>query len=150
MSALLNMKAAAKAVGVNAVITDSDSKIETQLRRLTKEEQLPILLISWDIDVSLEFGTNGYLKDPSLAITCLLLSKPEDLTKEEAELLAEKMGVLFKDFLMELYKLQSVTVKTPESTITNASYKLLPRYGIAKHSGVLGKFNVLESYYVKC
>lgn len=136
------LKAAAKSVGVSAFITDSDRGIDTQLTRITKVEQLPIMLISWDMERDLSFDSNGFLNPSGVKVVCLLLTKPETMEKDEAEESAEKMGILFEQFLQHLYSSQSSIVRPPTSPITGANYKLLPWYGIAKHSGVLGRFTV--------
>lgn len=150
MALITNIRTAASEVGVEAIITNSNEALETQLRRLNKETNLPILLISWDMDKALSFNSNGYLNDPKVSIVSLLLSKPEDLTKEEAEKVAEEMGAIFEQFLMKLYNLQAVLIQDPAEVITAATYKLLPRYGIHKHSGVLGKFTVADAVVVPC
>lgn len=150
MALIANIREAASGVGVQTVITNSNEALETQLRRLNKEINSPTLLISWDMDKALSFNDNGYLNDPKVSIVSLLLSKPEDLTKEEAEKVAEEMGAVFEKFLSGLYQLQSVLIQNPKETITSASYKLLPRYGIHKHAGVLGKFTVADSVSITC
>ena len=146
-----NMKTAAEAVGINLFITNSEEKIETQLNRLTHQEDLPIMLVSWDIDVQLEFDQNGFIRNPDVNIVCLLLDKPEDMLKENAEETAENMAALYVDFLRELYKSQiNVMKEAGVSPITNIGYKLVPRHGAAKHSGVLGRFTVQDEITEPC
>ena len=145
MSALTNLKTAAEQAGIKAFVTNSETSLETQLRRLTKEEDLPIMLVSWDSEVRVEFDTNGFLKNPSIAVTVLLLTKPEDLNKDTAESAAQEMGEVYKSFLQKLFTLQSPIAKDPAVVITNATYKLVPWHSISKHSGCLGKFSVIDS-----
>lgn len=133
---------AATEVGIAAYITNSTEKIETQLNRIVREEDLPIMLVSWDINVSLAFDSNGFLENPTVDVVSLLVSKPEDTSKEEAEDTAFEMGGLFQRFIQSLNKKLRVYQKQTGSPITNASYKLVPRHGAGKHSGVLGRFTM--------
>lgn len=136
------MKDAAKAVGIVALITNSTDRIETQLNSLTKEENLPIMLISWDIDTTLNFNSNGFLDNPSSTIVALLVKKPEDLTKDVAEQVAEEMAALFRKFLQNLYTRLIPLQTSNVAPISGASYKLVPKHGAGKHSGVLGRFAI--------
>ena len=79
------IKLAAVAVGINAVITNSDERIETQLNSLTKVDDKPLFLISWDIDTVLSFNSNGVLDKPKSKITALLATKAYDMTKTAVE-----------------------------------------------------------------
>lgn len=143
------IKLAAEEVGINAFITNSNERIETQLNRLTKEEELPIMLVSWDINVTLQFDNSGFLQNPSADIVALLVTKPEDMTKDEAEKSAEEMGLLFTQFLQKLNSSLSVYQKQAEQPIGGASYKMVPVHGAGKHSGVLGKWN-MKTAVVNC
>lgn len=147
---LTNIKTAAESVGVNAIITNSNEKIETQLNRLTHEEHLPILLISWDIKATIQFQDNGFVSNPTLAIVCLLLTKPEDTSKYEAESSAEDMAGIYVNFLQALSDIQRPLLRTGDQAITNAEYQLVPIHGAGKHSGVLGRFNVKGALNIDC
>jgi hypothetical protein len=136
------MKDAADAVGIVALITNSTDRIETQLNSLTREEDLPIMLISWDIDTTLNFNSNGFLDNPSSTIVALLVKKPEDLTKDVAEQVAEEMAALFRKFLQNLYTRLIPLQTSSVPPISGASYKLVPKHGAGKHSGVLGRFAI--------
>lgn len=146
-----DLKLASEAVGITAFITNSDAKIETQLNRITDHADLPILLISWDIAHSLEFDSNGFIKNPTVNITCLLMNKAETTEKEMREAMAEEMGLLFQQFLQELYPI-IVSYQTDNTTpaITGAGYTLVPMYGFGKHSGVLGSFTMKIRNSKKC
>lgn len=138
-----DIRAAAEAVGITAVITNSDAKIETQLNRITRHEQLPIMLISWDIVTTLAFNDFGSLKHPSVAITCLLMDKAESNEKELKEAVALKMGVLFTEFVQELYNvIISFQHENETPPISGAQYTLVPSHGAGKHSGILGSFTM--------
>lgn len=137
-----DIKDAADAVGIVAFITNSENKIQTQLNTLTKESDLPILLVSWDIDVTVVFDDNGFLENPTVDIVALLVHKPEDLRKEIQEEMAQAMGYKFQEFLQELHKNLVKFQKQVGSPIFNASYKLVPKHGAGKHSGVLGRFSM--------
>lgn len=140
MALIKNMEIAAKSVGINTFFTKSDESIDTQLRRLTKEEDHPLMLISWDIDYTVKFDENGFILPPAAKIVVLLLTKPEEVTEEEGMNEAENMGALFLKFLMALSELQVLVAKTNEPAITEAGYKLVPVHGVTKHSGILGRF----------
>ena len=137
-----DIRDSADAVGISAFITNSKEKIETQLNRLNKETDLPTMLISWDIDVTLDFDENGFLKNPTIAIVALLVSKPEDLAKETQELTSIEMGELFQLFIRDLHQRLRKFQKDTAPPITNASYKLVPKHGTGMHSGVLGRFSM--------
>lgn len=137
-----DIKSAAEDVGITALITNSTEKIETQLNRITGIEDLPIMLVSWDLDVTLSFDTNGFLNNPSVKVICLLMDKAEDTSKEEAEKTAEAMGNLYQQFIQKLYERLVNVQRQVEPSITEAGYKLVPKHGAGKHSGVLGRFTM--------
>jgi hypothetical protein len=145
-----NLKAAAKSVGINAFITNSQEKIETQLNRLTRAEDLPIMLISWDLKAAMQFNQHGYIDNPPIAVTSLLLTKAEDKSKEAAEEAAEEMFSLFVKFLQTLSATQRVLIKTNDTPITNISVQLIPLHGMAQHSGVMGTFTVKAAFNNPC
>ena len=133
----------AAAVGITTFITNSDEKIETQLNRLTKEEELPIALVSWNITAQVAFNPDGTLANPLAAIVMLVLSKPDDRSKDTHEDVSEQMSSLYIDFLQKLNGDMVIHSRTPEPAVSGANFKLVPNYGKGKHSGVLGKFNVI-------
>lgn len=133
---------AAEAVGINAFITNSSENIENQLNRLTKEESLPIMLVSWDIDTTLAFDQHGFLQNPKSSIVALLVTKSEDNTKDEYQKSAVAMGDLFEVFIQKLHTILIPFMKTIEPPISGASYKLVPTHGAGKHSGILGKWTM--------
>lgn len=140
---LQTIKDVAESVGIVAFVTNSKEQLETQLNRITRDEQDPIMLVTWDIVTSLSFSENGFLNNPSSNITALLLSKPEDNTKDEAESVAVEMGELFVKFIQALYsELANVQTSTEEPPISDISYQLVPQHGAGKHSGVLGKWTM--------
>jgi hypothetical protein len=100
------------------------------------------MLISWDIDTTLNFNSNGFLDNPSSTIVALLVKKPEDLTKDVAEQVAEEMAALFRKFLQNLYTRLIPLQTSSVPPISGASYKLVPKHGAGKHSGVLGRFAI--------
>ena len=141
---IAEIKQAAESVGVTAFITNSTEKIEVQLNRLTSQADLPIMLVSWDLEIKMDFNDNGFLDNPTSDVVCLLLNKPEDTTKDEAEGMAEDMYFLYLDFLQELRDVLSpYLVNYQSQPITNAGCKLVPIHGLGKHSGVLGRFTMI-------
>ena len=136
------IKDSAKAVGISLVVTNSSEKIETQLNSLTHKADSPIMLISWDIDTKLNFNNNGVLDNPLSSITALLMRKADDLEKITLEDAAVEMGSLFQVFIQELYERSIIFQRSSTAPITNCTYKLVPRYGMGKHSGVLCKWEM--------
>ena len=144
-----NIIDAASAVGITTFVTNSKERIETQLNSLTKNADLPIMLVSWDITTRLEFNTNGDLENPLADIVALLVSKPDDLKKDTKLEVAEEMAVLFTAFIQQLYTDSVLFQLNGGSPVTNASYKLVPQHGAGMHSGVLGRFT-LSGEIVRC
>ena len=136
------IKEAALEVGISAVFTNSEERIETQLNALTREADSPVFLISWDIDTDLNFDTNGFLENPSSVITALLVKKAESMKKADLEFASQQMGSLFQVFLQKLYDKLIPFQKNSDSPITNATYKLVPAHGAGKHSGALCKWTM--------
>ena len=136
---------AAKSVGITAMITNSKERIETQLNSLTRHADLPLMLISWDIDVTVVFSKEGFLKNPPTKVVCLLMDKAFDNSKDEREKTAEKMGLLYMSFLEKLWESLIPFQKTQDEPIYDASYKLSPEYGSGKHSGVIGLFTMNDA-----
>lgn len=144
------IESAASDVNIAAFITNSTQKIEVQLNSITREEDLPIMLISWDLDVTLTFDDNGFLNNPDINVVALLVSKPETLEKSEQEATAEKMALLFQSFLSKLYGRLTAINKNQGSPITGAGYKYVPQHGAGKHSGVLGRFTMRGAITADC
>lgn len=141
-----NIKKAADNVGITAIITNSTEKIEVQLNKITSLEDLPLMLISWDLDASVSFNDSGFLENPVIDVVCLLMTKPEDLSKDEMESAAEEMYYLYLDFIQELRTLLSPLLKNYQSQpITNIGCKLVPKHGLGKHSGVMGRFSMITA-----
>jgi len=76
---LTELKAAAKEVGFGIVIATSDKNIQDQLNRIVREEELPLALVSWDLDVNVTFSENGLMDNPTTTITLLLIDKANSL-----------------------------------------------------------------------
>lgn len=145
-----DIKVAAEAVGITAVITNSKEKIETQLNRITRIEELPLMLVSWDLETTISFNEHGFLDNPVTNCVVLLMDKAEDTSKDEAENTAEAMATLYQQFMQSLYnqliKYQKVE---GEDMLSDISYTLAPQYGLGKHSGVLGRFT-METGIANC
>ena len=141
---IADIRDAAEAVGITAVITNSDARIETQLNRLTRHEDLPLMLISWDLVTNITIDSiTGFLNHPTVNVTCLLMDKAETTEKELKEATAEKMGVLFTEFIQELHStIVSFQTENTVAPISGAQYTLVPSHGAGKHSGVLGSFTM--------
>jgi hypothetical protein len=141
------IRQAALEAGVTAMITNSTEKIETQLNRLTGNVTLPLMLISWDIESSLEFNEHGFLMNPRAKIVALLMTKAVDTSKEEAEVSAELMAALFQVFLKKLYDIliPYQKVQGGSQIISDIGFTLVPLHGAGKHSGVLGRFTMEDT-----
>lgn len=148
---IAQIQEAAVNVGISTFITNSEDKIDIQLSRLTRDENKPTMLVSWDIDVNLSFDDNGFLENPSANIVCLLMSKPVDPTKNQAEITSNSMARKFEEFIQELWRIQSPLMRSKgEKPLTNVTYKLVPVHGVGKHSGVLGKWTMRNSLTINC
>ena len=148
---IADLRLAAEAVGITAIITNSNEKIETQLNRVTRVEDLPIMLISWDLQTSLQFNEHGFLGNPITNVVLLLMDKPEDRTKDVAESTAEGMATLYQQFIQSLYsRLVQYQKVEGEQMLTDISYTLVPKHGLGKHSGVMGRFTMQTAIVEDC
>lgn len=148
---IADIKTAAEAVGITAVITNSKEKIETQLNRITRIEDLPLMLVSWDLESTIEFDQHGFLTNPVTNVVVLLMDKAQDASKEEAENTAEEMALLYQKFCRSLYsQLVQYQQVQGQDMLTNISYSLAPQYGLGKHSGVLGRFTMQSQSVDNC
>jgi len=151
------IKDSAEAVGIQAVITNSEQNLEVQLNSLTHKSEkgnpstptvetrptdLPIMLISWDIDTELSFNENSMLDNPLSNIVALLMKKAPSMAKVDLEDSSVEMGQLFQVFIQDLYERLIPLQRTNKAPITNCSYKLVPKHGSGKHSGVLCKWKM--------
>ena len=138
-----DIKTAAESVGLTAVITNSRDKIETQLNRITGVEDLPLMLVSWDLETTISFNEHGDLENPSTKVVVLVMDKASDTSKEEAENTAEDMAALFQKFTKALYdQLIQYQKVIGGEMISDIGYTLAPQHGLGKHSGVLGRFTM--------
>lgn len=151
------IKDSAAAVGISLVISNSEQGIETQLNSLTHKVEkgnpldinevtrvtdLPIMLISWDIDTDLTFNINGFLDNPSSRIVALLMKKATNLKKDTLESASGEMAVLFTQFIQNLNNRLIPYMRSSTDPITQCGYKLVPKYGSGKHSGVLARWTM--------
>lgn len=139
---LTDLKTVASNLGITLVIAESDKDINTQLNRIVRIEDLPIMLSSWDLNVNLEFDENGFLKNPTTDVTLLLLSKANTLERSDLEAEAEEMGKLFIQFVKNVKTYLTANTNVKENPVTGISFTYVPAFGSGKHSGVLGKFKV--------
>tara|TARA_R110002050_G_scaffold2544_6_gene14653 strand:+ start:1925 stop:2374 length:450 start_codon:yes stop_codon:yes gene_type:complete len=148
---IADIKTAAEAVGITAVITNSKEKIETQLNRITRIEELPLMLVSWDLESTIDFNEHGFLTNPVTNCVVLLMDKADDTSKDEAENTAEEMALLYQSFCKALYsQLVQYQQVQGQEMLTNISYSLAPQYGLGKHSGVLGRFTMQSQSVDNC
>lgn len=151
------IKASAEAVGITVVITNSKENIETQLNSLTHKSEkgdaqnpntetratdLPILLVSWDIDTDLNFNSHSYLDNPDSKIVALLVKKAGNLRKDSLEDASQEMGVLFTQFIQNLNLRLVPYMRSATNPITQCGYQLVPKYGKGVHSGVLCRWRM--------
>ena len=137
-----DIKLAAESVEITAVVTNSDQQIDAQLNRVVRIEDLPIMLVSWDLESSVAFDEHGLLKNPRTKVVLLLMTKADKNVKDQKEDKAEEMALLYLKFLKALYaRLIRYQVDT-EPPITDAGYTLVPNHGAGQHSGILGRFTM--------
>lgn len=146
MSVIGIIESTAEEVGITAVVTNSDSKLQTQLNRIKDEADSPMALISWDLTTNLTFDENGFLNNPTTPVVMLLMAKPDSQEKEDRETMAERMGDLFTKFIQ---RLRNNLVKhnrsfKNDSLVTAAQYQLVPKYGLGQHSGIVGRFTMIS------
>jgi hypothetical protein len=137
---LTELKAAAEEVGFSIIIATSDKNINDQLNRIVREEDLPLALVSWDLDISIEFDDNGLMNNPTTDVTLLLIDKADTLEKKDLEARAELMGDLFIKFIKNAKDYMTTNTNVKENPITGISFTYVPSFGAGKHSGVLAKF----------
>lgn len=138
---LTELKAAAEEVGFSIIIATSDRNINDQLNRIVREADLPLALVSWDLDINVTFSDNGLMDNPTTSVTLLLIDKAESLEKIDLEEKAEEMGELFIRFIKNAKNYMTTNTNVKEQPITNISFTYVPSYGSGKHSGVLAKFD---------
>jgi hypothetical protein len=139
---LRELKAAAEEVGFSIIIATSDRNINDQLNRIVREADLPLALVSWDLDINVSFDNNGLMNNPTTSVTLLLIDKAESLEKIELEEKAEEMGDLFIRFIKNAKNYMTTNTNVKEQPITDISFTYVPSYGSGKHSGVLAKFTM--------
>tara|TARA_R110002050_G_scaffold245727_1_gene383317 strand:- start:471 stop:917 length:447 start_codon:yes stop_codon:yes gene_type:complete len=139
---LTELKAAAEEVGFSIIIATSDRNINDQLNRIVREQDLPLALVSWDLNVNIEFDNNGLMNNPTTDVTLLLIDKAESLEKIELEEKAEEMGDLFIKFIKNAKNYMTTNTNAKENPISGISFTYVPSYGSGKHSGVLAKFRM--------
>lgn len=140
---IADIKEAATASGITAVITNSTERIETQLNRITGVEDLPIMLVSWDLETDLTFDSNGFLNNPQTRVVLLLMTKSDSRENADYEESAEEMAGIYQVFLQKLNAILVKYNKLDSPAITNAGYTLVPKHGAGKHSGILGRFTMI-------
>ena len=139
---LKELKAAAEEVGFSIIIATSDRNINDQLNRIVREGELPLALVSWDLDVNVTFNENGLMNNPTTNVTLLLIDKANSLEKIELEKKAEEMGDLFIRFIKNAKNYMTTNTNVKENPISGISFTYVPSYGSGKHSGVLAKFTM--------
>lgn len=138
-----DIKLAAESVGITAVITNSKEKIETQLNRITGIENLPLMLVSWDLESTLTLNEHGDLNNPITKVVVLLMDKATDTSKDQAEATAETMAALYQVFIKALYgQLIPYQKSIGTDILSDIGFTLAPQHGLGKHSGVLGRFTM--------
>ena len=139
---LKELKAAAEEVGFSIIIATSDRNINDQLNRIVRSEELPLALVSWDLNINVTFNENGLMDNPTTEVTLLLIDKAESLEKIDLEEKAQEMGDLFIKFIKNSKDYMTKNTNARENPITNISFTYAPSYGSGKHSGVLAKFTM--------
>jgi len=143
---IADIRTAAEAVGITAFITNSNEKIEVQLNRITSQADLPIMVVAWNLQASITFNDNGFLDNPIVNVSCLLMNKPDDSSKDEAERVSEEMYFLYLDFIQKLRDILSPKLRNYQGQpVTSVNCGLVPRYGLGKHSGVRGDFSMITA-----
>jgi len=147
---LSNLKLASLECGFTTYIAQSDRDIQTQLNRIVREGQLPLSLVSWDLNVDLAFNASGHLENPKTKITMLLVDKSLTLDKDDLEAKSEEMALLFIKFIRSYKDYLVLNTNVKEDAVTAISYTHVPKYGAGQHSGVLATFVTQLNLEPKC
>ncbi len=147
---LTDLKAVALATGFTIIIAKSDTTVKDQLNRITKLEELPIALITWELNVNVEFDDGGRLMNPKTQITMLLVDKATDLSKDNMELKAEEVGNLFIKFMRNYRTHLFNNTNVKQNPITGISFTYAPSFGAGKHSGILARFTTQMDLQPDC
>ena len=139
---LKELKAAAEEVGFSIIIATSDRNIKDQLNTIVRLESLPLAMVSWDLDINIEFDDNGLMNNPTTKVTLLLIDKAESLEKIDLEEKAYEMGELFTTFIKNAKDYMTTNTNVKEQPITNISFTYAPKFGGGQHSGVLAQFTM--------
>ena len=139
---IAQLKEAASDVGIKIVFSNSREEIDVQINKMMRIEDVPQMLVSWDVDTTLNFDSNGFLENPLSKMVILLMSKAEDSGDESKLEKAQEMGELFQKFCQKLYSVLIRTNKGNSSPITESGYQLAPLYGRGHHSGIIGRLTI--------
>lgn len=140
-----SIEKAAESAGIAAFISNSEERIENQLNKLTRHEDLPIMLVSWDLESSVSFDENGFLTPPNTNVIALLMGKAEYNTAESRKEKIEEIEKLLHVFLRGLYAdLVHFNHGSASSPLTNVGYTHNPIYGPGKHSGLLVRWTMIS------
>lgn len=146
MNVIKALKEAAEEVGISLFETNSTENGDTQINKLTRESDLPLMMLSWDMKANVSFDSHGFVNNVQFDTQTILITKAEILTAEKMNEAAQEMGSLYVSFLQALNLNLRKQLKAEDGKLTpviNASYVHFPAYGAGKHSGVLGNFSVL-------
>ena len=69
---IAQLKEAALAVGIEAIITNSQKEIDTQVAKMMERGDAPKMAVSWDIDYDFSFNELGLLNNPDIKLVILL------------------------------------------------------------------------------
>lgn len=136
--------------GITLYVTNSDDGKDPVLTRITKREDLPLMLLSWDFDTEIDFDDNGFIVNPPSFMTVLLVTKSISADRLSYQSSATEMGNLFKTFIKTLYSKLVLTHNGVNKPISNCKYKNVPVYGAGKHSGVLATFTMRYNNVDNC
>ena len=56
---IAQLKEAASDVGIKIVFSNSREEIDTQINKMMRIEDVPQMLVSWDVDTTLNFDSNA-------------------------------------------------------------------------------------------
>lgn len=145
------LKEAASAVGIEAIVTNSQTEIDTQVAKMMERADAPKMAISWDINYSFAFNEYGFLKNPDVKFVVLIMGKATDQGYEAKLAKAEEMKDLFVQFVVKLREILMPFCRGEnKEPIVNFGCKLAPLYGRGKHSGIVGTLDVIDEVVNAC
>ena len=140
---IAQLNEAAELAGIEMVVTNSRQELDVQISKLTRQGETPKMLISWDMDTTITFDSNGFMDNPRVKMTILIMGMAQDNGDQYKLETAELMGEYFKKFVRNLNTILLPFSRSGTIPVSDVGYKLVPMYGRGQHSGVIGRVTAI-------